>query len=88
VWRSRTCWPCIGVRTQLLKQRIAFSNQMRALLHERGVAARLGAAGLRQAVAQALKFYFHTKLIANITRHFGEGKSRTGLCEKNPDGRS
>ena len=41
VWRSRT-WPCIGVRTQLLKQRIAFSNQMRALLHERGVAARLG----------------------------------------------
>jgi transposase len=42
------------VRTQLMKQRIALSNQLRALLHERGIAARLGAAGLRKALAQAL----------------------------------
>ncbi len=42
------------VRTQLMKQRIALSNQLRALLHERGVVARLGAAGLRQALARAL----------------------------------
>ncbi len=39
------------VRAQLMKQRIAQSNQIRALLHERGVVARLGAAGLRQALA-------------------------------------
>jgi len=43
------------VRTQLLKQRIAQSNEMRALLYERGITARLGAAGLRQALAQALE---------------------------------
>jgi transposase len=43
------------VRTQLLKQRIALSNLIRALLHERGVIAPLGAAGLRQALAQALQ---------------------------------
>ena len=43
------------VRAQLMKQRIALSNQLRALLHERGVVARLGAAGLRQALAQALQ---------------------------------
>jgi transposase len=43
------------IRSQLLKQRIALSNQMRALLHERGVAARLGAAGLRQALTQVLE---------------------------------
>jgi len=43
------------VRAQLIKQRIAQSNQLRALLHERGVVARLGAKGLRQALAQALQ---------------------------------
>jgi len=43
------------VWSQLLKQRNALSNQIRALLHERGVVARLGAAGLRQAVTQALE---------------------------------
>ena len=43
------------VRAQLLKQRIAQSNLIRALLHERGVVARLGAAGLRQALTQALQ---------------------------------
>jgi transposase len=42
------------VRAQLLKHRIAQSNQIRALLHERGVVAPLGAAGLRQALTQAL----------------------------------
>jgi transposase len=42
------------VREQLMKQRIAQSNQIRALLHERGVVARLGAKGLRAALAQAL----------------------------------
>lgn len=42
------------VRAQLMKQRIAQSNQIRALLHERGVIARLGAKGLRQALTQAL----------------------------------
>ena len=42
------------VRAQVLKQRIALSNQLRALLHERGVVARLGAAGLRQALSDAL----------------------------------
>ncbi len=42
------------VRGRLLKQRIALSNQIRALLHERGVTARLGAAGLRAAVVAAL----------------------------------
>ena len=42
------------VRAQLMKQRIAQSNQIRALLHERGVVARLGAKGLRQALTQAL----------------------------------
>jgi transposase len=42
------------VREQLMKQRIAQSNQIRALLHERGVVARLGAKGLRTALAQAL----------------------------------
>src|SRR5712692_1324414 len=42
------------VRAQLMKQRIALSNHIRALLHERGVAARLGAAGLRQALTDAL----------------------------------
>ena len=42
------------VRALLMKQRIAQSNQIRALLHERGVVARLGAAGLRQALTQAL----------------------------------
>ena len=43
------------VRVQLLKHRIALSNQLRALLHERGVVAWLGAAGLRKALAQALE---------------------------------
>lgn len=43
------------VRAQLMKQRIAQSNQLRALLHERGVVARLGAQGLRTALAQALQ---------------------------------
>jgi transposase len=43
------------VRAQLMKHRIALSNQIRALLHERGVVARLGAAGLRQALAQGLE---------------------------------
>jgi len=43
------------VRAQLLKQRIAQSNLIRALLHERGVVGRLGAAGLRQALTQALQ---------------------------------
>lgn len=42
------------VRAQLLKQRIALSNQLRALLHERGVATPLGAAALRRTLAQAL----------------------------------
>jgi transposase len=42
------------VRGRLLKQRIALSNQIRALLHERGVTARRGEAGLRAAVAAAL----------------------------------
>jgi len=42
------------VRAQLIKQRVALSNQLRALLHERGVAARLGAAGLRAGLARAL----------------------------------
>ena len=42
------------VRAQLMKQRIALSNQLRALLHERGVVARLGAAGLRKALSDAL----------------------------------
>ena len=42
------------VRAQLMKHRIALSNQLRALLHERGVVARLGAKGLRIALAQAL----------------------------------
>jgi len=41
------------VRAQLMKHRIALSNQLRALLHERGVVARLGAKGLRIALAQA-----------------------------------
>jgi transposase len=42
------------VRAQLMKQRIALSNQIRGLLHERGVAASLGAAALRRTLAQAL----------------------------------
>jgi transposase len=47
------------VRARLLKQRIALSNQIRALLHERGVTARLGAAGLRAAVTAALAADLH-----------------------------
>jgi transposase len=43
------------VRAQLMKQRIAQSNQLRALLHERRVVARLGATGLRQALSDALQ---------------------------------
>lgn len=43
------------VRAQLLKQRIAQSNQLRALLYERGMVAPLGAKGLRQALGQALQ---------------------------------
>jgi transposase len=42
------------VRAQLMKQRIALSNQLRGLLHERGVVAPLGAAGLRRTLVQAL----------------------------------
>jgi transposase len=42
------------VRTRLLKQRIALSNQIRALLNERGVGLPKGAAGLRAGVAAAL----------------------------------
>jgi transposase len=42
------------VRELLMKQRIAQSNQLRALLHERGVVARLGAKGLRTALTDAL----------------------------------
>lgn len=42
------------VRTRRLKQRIALSNQIRALLHERGIVGRTGADGLRAAVALAL----------------------------------
>jgi transposase len=43
------------IRAQLIKQRIAHSNQLRALLHEHGITARLGAAGLRQALTRALQ---------------------------------
>lgn len=42
------------VRSRLMKQRIALGNQIRALLHERGVVTRRGAAGLRAGVAAAL----------------------------------
>lgn len=42
------------VRTRRLKQRIALSNQIRALLHERGIVGRVGADGLRAAVKAAL----------------------------------
>jgi len=42
------------VRGRLMKQRIALSNQIRALLHERGVVTRRGAAGLRAGVGAAL----------------------------------
>lgn len=42
------------VRTRLMKQRLALSNQIRALLNERGVVLGKGAAGLRAAVAAAL----------------------------------
>ncbi len=42
------------VRARLLKQRIALNNQIRALLHERGITVRRGAAGLRAGVAAAL----------------------------------
>jgi len=41
------------VWARLLKPRIALSNQLRALLHERGVAPRAGAAGLLAAAATA-----------------------------------
>jgi transposase len=42
------------IRARLLKQRIALSNQIRALLNERGVTMRTGAAGLRAGVAAAI----------------------------------
>lgn len=42
------------VRAQLMKQRIALSNEIRALLHERGVATPLGATALRRTLAQPL----------------------------------
>jgi transposase len=42
------------VRAQLMKQRIALSNELRALLHERGVAVPTGACALRRTLAQAL----------------------------------
>lgn len=42
------------VRSRRLAQRIALSNQTRALLHERGIVARTGMPGLRAAVAAAL----------------------------------
>jgi len=42
------------VRSRRLKQRIALSNQIRALLHERGLVARAGMPGLRAAVTAAL----------------------------------
>jgi len=42
------------VRVQLLKQRIALTNQMRALLHERGVACGAGTAAFKQALPQVL----------------------------------
>lgn len=59
------------VRARLLKQRIALSNQIRALLHERGVAARLGAAGLRAAVAAALADD-HNELSAELRQVIAE----------------
>jgi transposase len=42
------------IRTRLLRERIALSNQIRALLNERGVTLRAGAVGLRNGVAEAL----------------------------------
>ncbi len=42
------------VRSQLVGQRTALSNQLRALLHERGVVTACGAAGLRRGLSQAL----------------------------------
>src|SRR5208337_1815395 len=42
------------VRAQLVKQRIALTNQIRAMLHERGMAIAKGAAGLKRGLAQAL----------------------------------
>jgi transposase len=59
------------VRARLLKQRIALSNQIRALLHERGVAARPGAAGLRAAVAAALAAD-HNELSAELRQVIAE----------------
>ena len=48
-WPSRTCWRCIGCWYATAEAAHALENLLRALLHERGVIARLGAKGLRTA---------------------------------------
>src|SRR5882762_2089182 len=45
----------VAVKSVAQQDLLALSNLIRALLHERGVIAPLGAAGLRQALAQALQ---------------------------------
>ena len=69
------------VRARLLKQRIALSNQIRALLHERGVAARPGAAGLRAAVAAALAADPHVVVVPG---RYGPGADLRGRALGHP----
>jgi len=68
------------VRARLLKQRIALSNQLRALLHERGVTAVRGAAGLRTAVRAALAEE-RNELSAELRQLIAELREEMGQLE-------
>ena len=60
------------IRTRLMKQRIALSNQIRALLNERGVTMCTGAAGLHHGVAEALADASNLELSGAMRELLGE----------------
>jgi transposase len=60
------------VRARLFKQRIALSNQIRALVNQRGVVLAKGAAGLRAGVAAALADQHHQELSGTLRELLGE----------------
>jgi transposase len=68
-----------AIRQRLLRDRIALTNQIRALLQERGVTLRKGAAGLRDGVADALADADHGELSAAMREMIGE--LMVELCE-------
>jgi transposase len=60
------------VRARLFKQRIALSNQIRALVNQRGVVLAKGAAGLRAGVAAALADEHNQELSGTLREVLGE----------------